>query len=128
MSKRIDLLVDWLSYDGTQISNDPADATRAKVRVQEDAATEVTRLQSQIPNSTVDLEIVLPDADTTYLLIFTDQEISVKLNNSATAITLKPKTATKKAPTLQLRGSISKLLVSNASGAIANVDVIAAKA
>lgn len=124
MAKPLRLLVDFLSYEGT-LSNNPADAVSIKSKVEETDVTEVFRLQTSIADQTTDQAISLPDANTDYLLIFTDTEISVKLNGSATAITLKPRSSGKKTPALVLRGDITGLTISNSSGGAANVDVIA---
>ena len=124
MAKSLKLSLDFQVIEGTQ-SNNPEDLTRVKGRAEESDVSELFRKQEAIPDATTDLAIALPDAASDYLVIFTDQEISIKLNGSATAITLKPKIATKKTPVTFLRGTISSLSISNASGAVANVDIVA---
>lgn len=125
---RLSLLVDFLAYDNEQPTNDPADAIALKKRVEEASVSEVSRLFPQvIPDSTTDLAITLPDATTNYLILLTDQTISVKLNGSSDAVTLKPKAAGKKTPVLLIRGDVTGLSVSNASGNPAKLDMIAVK-
>lgn len=125
MAQRVSLLVDLLAYESTQVTNDPKDATKAKVRVEESAASELFRHQQSIPDSTVDLSIDLPDANTDYLLIFMDQTVSIKLNGSGDSLTLSPKIAGTKSIGLVLKGDITQLQISNSSGTAANVDIIA---
>ena len=121
---RMNLLVDLLIYDNASATNDPADAIKIKKRVEEESVTEVSRhFPRIIADAVTDEVVVLPDANTDYLLMFTDQEISVKLNSSATALTLKPKAAGLKTPVMLIRGDITDLKISNASGNAANVDI-----
>lgn len=124
MSKPLRIILDFLSYEGT-LTNNPQDAIAIKRKVEEANVDEVTRLQSSIPAATVDEVIALPDATADYLLIFVDQQISVKLNGSSDAQILKPKAAGFKTPVLMLRGDITGLTVSNAGAVDANIDVIA---
>lgn len=124
MAKPLRLLVDFLSYEGT-LTNNPQDAIAVKRKVEEANVSEVSRFQSSIPSATVDQAITLPDANSDYLLLFIDQEISIKLNGSANALTLKPKTAGTKTPVFLMRGDITGLTVSNAGANAANIDVIA---
>lgn len=122
------LSLEFLAYDNVDPTNDPADAIRLKKRVEEKDASEVSRnFPVVIPDTTVDLVIPLPDPATDYLILLTDQEVSVKLNGSSDAQILKPLAAGKKTPVLMIRGTISGLTVSNASGAPAKLDVIAVK-
>lgn len=127
MSKRIKIDVNWLSYEADGSTNDPKDSEKLMLSVSETAASEVFRRKEQIANGVVDQDIELPSATSTdYLMISTDQEITVKLNGSSDALTLTPKTAGKKAPVLFLRATITELSISNASGSVANVDILAA--
>lgn len=124
MPKPLRLTVDFLSYEGT-MTNNPSDAMSIKRKVEEADVSEVSRLQTAIAASTVDQSIALPDATTDYLLLFTDRQISIKLNGSSDAIVLKPKTAGTKCPVFLLRGDITGLTISNAGATAANIDLIA---
>lgn len=123
MAKPLKLIVDFLSYEGT-LTNNPADATQIKKKVEESDVTEVSRFQSVISDGTTDQAIALPDAATDYLLIFTDREVSIKLNGSSDALVLRPRANGTKTPVFVMRGTISALSISNASGGDANVDII----
>lgn len=127
MSKFLDLEVKYQSYENAAQSNDPADTDKVKSRVQESSVSQVHRLKSSIADATVDQVIALPANPSDYLLIFSDQNISVKLNGISTAIALKAKTPGTKCPVLVLRASISALSISNSSGNAANVDIILSK-
>lgn len=124
MSKFLDLQLKFLSYDSSAESNDPADAIKLATKVQESAVTEVFRIQTSIPTATVDQAVTLPDAATDYLIILSDREISVKLNGNSDVQVLKPKTPGKKCLVLMIRGTVSGLSISNASGTAANLDLI----
>lgn len=124
---RLDLLIDFLAYDNTEPTNDPADAVKIKKRMQFTDVDEVSRLfPTKVADGTTDQAIPLPDASSDLLIILTDQTISIKLNGSSDAQTLKPKTAGKKTPVLVQLGTITGLTLSNASGSTANVDIILA--
>jgi hypothetical protein len=125
MPKPLRIVLDFLSYEGTP-TNDPQDAIIIKRKVEEADVSEVSRMQVAIPASTVDLIVALPDSTSDYLVIFVDRTISVKLNNSVTAITLKPKIAGTKCPVLFLKADITALTVSNPGTTdAANLDLIA---
>ena len=121
--KPLDITINFLAYEGLT-SNDPADATKIKNRVQESSVSALTRYQNQIADSTVDQSIDLPDANTEYLLVFIDREISIKVNGSSDSITLKPRANGTKTFAYYTRGDITSLSVSNSSGDSANVDII----
>ena len=123
---RLKLDLSLLIYDSTEQTNDPSDAIKLKKSVEESELSEVTRLfPISIPDGTTDQTLTLPDATTDYLLLLTDRVISVKLNGSTTAITLRPKIAGKKTPVMLVRGDVTALSVSNASGTDANLDMVA---
>lgn len=125
MAKPLRLLIDFLSYEGTS-TNDPQDAIALKRKVEESNVTEVSRVQTVIPISTTDQVITLPDANTDYLILCIDREISIKLNGSSTALTLKPKAPGTKCPVFMMRGDITALTITNASAQnVANIDLIA---
>jgi hypothetical protein len=127
MSKFVNIEFKYLSYDSAAQSNDPADCDKQFLRVQESSASQVFRLQQAIANATVDLAISLPASPTDYLIISSDQSISVKLNGGATAQALNVKAPGTKCPLLFQRGAITGLLISNASGVSANVDITLVK-
>lgn len=124
MPKPLRLIVDFLSYEGT-MTNAPQDALAIKRKVEESDVSEVLRVQRTIDAGASDVSVTFPDASMDYLLLFVDQEITIKLNGSADAITLTPKTAGKKCPVYLMRGTISALTVSNAGATDANLDLIA---
>ena len=124
MAKPLRLIVDFLMYEGTN-TNDPQDAIKIKSKVEESDVSEGLRQLDSIADSTVDQAVTLPDANTDYLLLFVDREITIKLNGSSDAITLKPKANGTKTPVMMIRGDITGLTVSNASGAAANLDIVA---
>ena len=126
MAKRLDVNIKWLSYESAISTNDPKDAEKLDLSVSESALSEVFRRKEAIANGVSDQTIPLPDANTDYLLISCDQEISIKVNGSATAQTCKPKTAGAKTPVFFWRGDITALTISNASGNTANVDIVSA--
>lgn len=126
MANFLNVLIDILAYDSLTQTNDPADSIKAKQRLQESNFTAVTRLfPASIANSVVDQNIALPNNPSDYLVIFTDQQVSIKLNGISTPIVLNPQTAGMKTPAFFMRGVITSLTVSNASGTPANMDIIA---
>lgn len=125
MSKRMKTTIELLAYDGAAQTNDPTDIDRIKLILEETSITEFFRRKEAIANATTDYAIIMPDAATDYLLLFTDQEISIKLNGSVTALTLKPKIAGTKTFGFYQRGTISAITLTNASGSVANIDLIA---
>lgn len=121
---RLNLLVDLLIHDNVNPTNDPADNIKVKKRVEESSVSEVTRnFPKKISDGATDEAIELPDANTDYLLMLTDQEVSIKLNGSGDALVLKPKASGTKTPVLLIRGDITGLTVSNSSGSDANLDI-----
>lgn len=124
MAKPLRIILDFLSYEGT-LTNDPQDALAVKRKVEESNVSEVSRQLIKIAANTTDEVINLPDADCDYICIYTDREISIKLNGSSDALVLKPKTPGTKCPVHFMRGSITGLTVSNAGTVEANIDVIA---
>ena len=121
---RLNLIIDLLAYNNEIPTNDPADGLKIKNQVEEENVSEITRhFPKIIQNGASDEEISLPDSNTDYLLMFTDQEVSIKLNGSADAIILQPILAGVKTPVMLLRGDITGLTMSNSSGQDANVDI-----
>lgn len=127
MSKFLDIQIKYLSYDSAAQSNDPADADKLQLRVQESSASQVFRLQASIADATVDQAVNLPASPTDYIVICSDQNISIKLNGSSNAQTLKVKAPGTKCFVFFERGSMTGLTISNASGSVANVDMILVK-
>lgn len=125
MANKLKLLIDFLAYSSDKPTNDPSnDSTKAKLSVEESSFTELCRKQIDIADLTVDQTITLADANSDYLLIFTNQIITIKLNGSADAITIKPLIAGTKTFGMMLRGDVTGLTVSNSSGNTASIDVI----
>jgi hypothetical protein len=122
--KNLDIILDLLGYEGSP-TNDPKDAIKAYNKTQETEIKGLIRNNYQIANATTDLSIVVPNP-TDYLVILADREISIKLNGWATALTLKPRANGKKTWVYYTKGSVTGLTVSNASGDVANVDIIIA--
>jgi len=122
----LEILIDFLSYDGT-LTNDPADGTKIKNRIQETSVNSVVRTQIPLADATSDVALTLPASPSEYLLIFCDREITLKLNGSDDEVTLKPRANGIKTFVFFTRGEVESALVSNNSGAIANLDVISVK-
>lgn len=121
--KPLEILIKFLNYTGN-IENNPEDAIKITNRIQQDDTTGQIRYQNSIPDSTVDQAIALPDAATDYLLIFIDREVTIKMNGGSEVLTLKPRANGVKTFAFFMKGTVSGLSVSNASGAAANVDII----
>jgi hypothetical protein len=125
---RTRLEVEFLAYDNSQPTNDPANAIKVKKRVEESSVSDITRyFPMTVANSVVDQAVILPDPNTDYIILLTDQTISVKLNGSAAPLTLNPSTPGVVTPVLMIRGDVTALTVSNASGNPANLDLSAVK-
>ena len=128
MSKPLRLILDFLCYEGVAPTNNPQDAISVKNSVREANVTEVARNQKQIPAATTDMVLNLADATSNdYLIILVDQQVSIKINGSATALTLNPKIAGTKTPAFMIRGPITSLTISNAGSNAANIDFVSAK-
>jgi hypothetical protein len=128
MAKPLRFIMDFLSYEGVNPTNNPVDAISINKKVEEANVTEVARSQKSIPASTTDLALNLADGTSNdYLLILVDQIVSIKINGSATALTLKPKVSGTKTPAFMIRGSITSLTVTNAGTQVANIDFVSAK-
>jgi hypothetical protein len=122
MSKFVDIIIDFISYESTVSTNSPLDSTKIKLRISESSVSEVFRFQKSIEDGLDDVVIPLPSNNADYLLIFTDQEIEIKINGGA-AMTLVP-ASTKKSLVFFNSGVVTSLTISNNSGSIANVDVV----
>ena len=121
--KPLEIVLKFISYDGVQ-SNDPADATKITNRIQETDVSGVVRYQAPIADGVTDQAVVIPDANSEYLLIFCDRQISIKINGSTDSLTLSPRATGVKTFMYYHRGAVTGLTISNASGDSANLDVI----
>jgi len=127
MSKRICVTLDVLTQESASFTNDPADANKIIGRIEQDNLKEITRLQMVVePSSTVET-VPLPDSCAQYIVIHTDQTVSVIINGSDTPFDLIPKVAGTKAPVLYLKGQFTQLCLQNLGSVDANVDVILGK-
>ncbi len=122
--KSLDIILEVLSYEGAA-TNDPADAIKLKTKINETECTAVSRQQIQVADGASDIVIALPDPNSDYVMILGDRDISIKLNGWATALSLKTRANGKKTLLFYTKGPVTSLSVSNASGAVANVDIIA---
>lgn len=123
---RLSSLIDFYVYDSAKATNDPANTTAIKNSVEVDGITTVSRNVLVIADSTSNQTITLPKATVKYLLIAIDRTVTIKLNGSSDAITLSPSANGKKTVAFYLKGTISSLTISNASGAAVNLDLITA--
>jgi hypothetical protein len=123
--KNLDLIFDLLIYEGST-TNDPKDAIKVHNKIQETEVQSNSKQQLAVADNTTDLVISLPDANSDYLIILTDRDISIKHNGSSTAETLKTRAPGKKTLVFYHRGPTTTLTLSNSSGAVANVDIIIA--
>src|SRR5271157_2988815 len=124
MSKKTRLLIELLMYESIKETNDPSDADKVKNIIEECSVTDIYRVKQAIVDATAAYQIIPPnmtDADFfDYLLIFTDQEISIDINASPEAETLIPKAAGVKTFVFFYKGQISYLDINNNSGNTAN--------
>lgn len=116
-----------IASNDTQNSNNPKDVTKIQVLMNEGAFNCLNRQCLVITDSTSDQVITIPDANSEYLIIYTDQEVTIKVDGSNDIITLKPKTPGLKALCYLNRGDITSLTVSNSSGSSAKLDVVSVK-
>lgn len=123
--KNLDIIFDLLSYEGRP-TNDPADAIKLKAKLNETAIASISRQQIQIADSVTDQAVTLPDPNSDYLIILTDRDVSIKLSGGSTALPLKTRANGTKTLVFYIRGPVTGLTVSNASGASANIDIIIA--
>lgn len=125
MSKFLNLKLDFLLYDSTMPTNDPADGERLKNRISDTSVSAASRQNPlSVATGASDQAISLPAATCNYLIVCVDQPVSVKVNGGS-AQALAPSTPGVKTFALFLRGTITSLSVSNSSGVTANLDVIA---
>lgn len=104
------------------------DSIAIKSEVEESDVAEISRvLVKTVADAVVDQEILDAVSADSLALLFTDQEISIKINGSGDSLTLKPIVAGTKTPVFLIRGTIDSILVSNASGSVANLDITRVK-
>lgn len=121
--KPLEIILKYINYTGS-IENDPADAVKITNRIQQDDTTGQIRYQNAIADGTTDQDIDLPDANTDYLLIFIDRQVTIKLNGGSEVFTLTPRANGVKSFAFYWKGDITGLQISNSSGEAANVDII----
>ena len=117
----------FLAFSDSQDTNDPKDQTQIQITTEESSFSSLVRQKLAIADAVVDQSILVSAINSEYLLIYTDQIISIKLDGSSAARILKPKVAGTKTLVLMERGDITSILVSNRSGSIVNLDVISVK-
>ena len=118
---------DFIAYSDINQTNDPKDQTKIQQVTEEKDFKSLLRSKIKVLDAVVDQSIAVPEANSEYLLIYTDQEITIKLDGATASRTLKPRAVGVKTLTYMERGSISTILVSNASGLTANLDIISVK-
>ncbi len=117
----------FLAFRDSKVTNDPKDKTQIELTVEETSYKSMLRHDIQVADGVTNQSVPMPEAASEYLLFYTDQTVTVKLDGSATAMTLKPRTAGTKTLALMTRGSVTSMTVSNGSGATAKLDIIAVK-
>lgn len=123
--KNLDIVLSLLSYEGAA-TNDPANGIKIKNKIQETEITDISLQQIKVADSTTDQAITLPAANSDYLIILADRDISIKLNGSADPVALKARANGTKTLMFYTRGLITSLSLSNSSGALVNVDILIA--
>lgn len=118
------LILDFVAYRDPRPTNNPKDATKLDVEYELNSFSELCRKSISVADSTTDQAVTLADPNSDLLIVSTDQEISVKLNGSSDSLVLKPKGSGVKTPALYLKGDVTAISVSNASGNSAQVDFI----
>lgn len=118
---------DFQAYSDSQQTNDPKDVTRNQLVTDESGFSCLNQQKIKIADLTVDKAIAIAEANSEYLLIYVDQEVTIKMDGSVTSRTLKPKAAGIKTLAYMERGDITSMTVSNASGSEVNLDVVSVK-
>lgn len=126
MSK-LSLQSNFQAYSDNLDTNDPKDVTKIQILTEESSFNCLNRQKIKIADTTVDQSIAIAEPNSEYLLIYTDQIITIKADGSSDSRTLKPKTAGIKTLAYLERGDVTSITVSNSSGAEANLDIISAK-
>lgn len=114
---RLQGLIELLVYSDTDITNNPQLRNFDQRRVLSDDS--ISSFPSPnlvaIPDATVDKVIDFHSITAEYLFIFTDQEITIKINGGSESFKISEFIAWK--------GEFTALSISNASGAVANVTI-----
>jgi len=120
--QNLDITLQMLSYAG-KVSNDPADATKVFNLAQDTDILSFSRDILVISNGTADQSVAGAGQ---YVVILADQELTIKMNGSADAVTLTPSFAGTRDFLYFAKGAYTGLTVSNASGTDANFEIITA--
>ena len=123
--KNLDLTIRGLIWDGAA-TNDPNDAVKVFNNTKDSALKGDVRFDFPLADGTTDLAVQLPANPSSYLIIITDQPISMKLNGGSESIPMAPKALGTKALVQYLRGPLTGLSLSNSSGSPANVEIVIA--
>lgn len=124
---KIRISSDFLAYSDAKDTNAPKDQTKVDITTEDNSFSALLRHKIEIADATVDQVIAISSSNSEHLLIYTDQEITIKIDGSGDSRTLKPKANGIKTLAYLERGDITSLLVSNASGNVANLDIISVK-
>lgn len=127
MPKLLNVLLDVSVYEGTQITNDPADTIKLLNRLEGIAVSQASRTQMSVASGGGYGAVPILAAGGDYLIISTDQVINVKVNGGSEVLALSPSIAGKKTFVLFFKGTISAMQVAAPGATAANLDVIVAK-
>jgi hypothetical protein len=120
----LDVLFTLSQYEGQSFQNNPEDAILFKNKIQHTSVSNSSRVQQAVANGASNQAITLVNNTADYTAIATDQTVTIKVNGSATAMTLTPRAAGTKTFAFYVKGQITALTVSNASGSTANLDIV----
>ena len=124
MSQLLNLEVDILAYNSTSISNDPSDALKiSNTNVNGKSITDVSRLIMPLTAGGSLQSIALPNSPTNYIVIFSDQQVSIQLNGAGPTLVLMPPLAGSKAPLFMYLGPVTGLSIQASGTNNANVDI-----
>lgn len=118
------LILDFLAYKDPRPTTAPKDATKLEIETEYSSFRELCRKSVEVADAVTDQTVTLADPTSEFLIVSTDQEITVKLNGGSEQLTLTPRVSGAKTPCLMLKGTVTGLTVSNASGQTANIDII----
>lgn len=125
--KLLNVLLDFSVYEGSQVTNDPADTIKLLNRIEGVQVSQCSRTQMQIAGGGSYSPIPILSAGGSYLLISADQPINLKMNSGSEVLALTPKANGTKTFLLYLKGTISAVSIAVPGSTAANVDVIVAK-
>ena len=118
----LDIALKLLAYEG-KATNDPQDSIKIINTFEEEIET-IIRQKTTIADGAVDQAIELTSANSEYLLILTDEPVSIKVNGGIETIDLIPTLSGVKTMAYYNKGQITGLVVTNSSGNTANLDII----